>query len=148
MNNKQSQYINISAPNLVNICVDESVDGEISGRIYDCYHENSFEFANLMKLLRWMEDFFDNLSFPQASTRSRYFLTPHIEEKQEMHKVLTQENIIQNRGNRGTFVAWIQYRQNSTWQGEVVWIEKNEKYHFSSTLDFVKIIDNSLMMAD
>ncbi|MDD7114583.1 MAG: hypothetical protein PUH88_09010 [Lachnospiraceae bacterium] len=141
MNNKEDLYINISAPNLVNICVDKSIDGEITGRIFDCYHKTPFLFNNLINLLRWMESFFDNLSYPQAATITRNFGQSHIEEKKDLKKLLSQEDIIQNRGEKGTFVTWVQYRQNSSWQGETVCMEKMEKYRFASTLDLVKIID-------
>ena len=29
------------------------------------------------------------------------------------------------RGKKGTFVVHVRYKENATWQGEVVWAEKN-----------------------
>ena len=57
---KEIQYpINISAPDLVNMCVDESCDGEVAGRLYHCYRKEELCFSNLVQLLRMMEKFFD-----------------------------------------------------------------------------------------
>ena len=44
-----------------------------------------------------------------------------------------------------TFILKILDRQNSTWQGEVYWVEAQRLHRFSSTLDFIKILDGSLM---
>ena len=41
-----------------------------------------------------------------------------------------------------TFVVTIQHSQNSTWQGEVTWVTgENEKIHFRSGLELIKIIN-------
>lgn len=47
-------------------------------------------------------------------------------------------------GEKATFVVQIQYRQNATWQGRVVWAEKNEAKQFRSALELIKLIDSAL----
>lgn len=76
MEQKQHAHINISAPNLVNICVDWAENGELSGRVYHCYSTEPETFSNLMHLINLMDAFFDRISFPQASTKPRYFVKP------------------------------------------------------------------------
>ena len=39
MNKEEGLNINISAPNLISVCVDTSDRGEFSGRLYQCYSE-------------------------------------------------------------------------------------------------------------
>ena len=46
--------------------------------------------------------------------------------------------------NKGTFVVHVQYLENSTWQGEIVWAEKNESLKFRSALELLKIMDSAL----
>jgi len=38
----------------------------------------------------------------------------------------------------------VQYLENSTWQGEIVWAEKNESLKFRSALELLKIMDSAL----
>ena len=43
-----------------------------------------------------------------------------------------------------TFVVKIQHQQNSTWQGEVTWVEQDKKVHFRSGLELIKLIDEAI----
>ena len=53
-------------------------------------------------------------------------------------------NIQDKRGDKGPFVVQVQYRQNSTWQGQVIWAEKNKKEYFRSALELMKLIDSAM----
>ena len=44
---------------------------------------------------------------------------------------------------KATFVIQVQYRQNATWQGQVVWSEKNERKPVRSELELIKLIDSA-----
>lgn len=138
---KRQYHINTSAPNLVNICVDGGSDGEISGRLYHRYSAEPAVFVNLMQLLRLMEDLYDGLSFPQASTRSRSFFAAEAAVKGVLKQVVTQEKMMRYAGEEATFLVSVRFRQNSTWQGEMFWVEGGEIQDFSSTLDLIKIMD-------
>ena len=146
MDNKQQLNINISLPNLINICVDEVINGEISGRLYHCYSKDPVVFYNIIELLMEAEELFDRLRYPQASTRSRCFM-----EKERTapaprpEKLQDQKEVIQHRGRRGSFVIGVRFRQNSTWQGEFVTLETGNRRMFSNTLDFLKMIDHELV---
>ena len=47
-------------------------------------------------------------------------------------------------GKKGTFVVHVQCLENATWQGEIVWAEKNESLKFRSALELLKIMDSAL----
>ena len=51
---------------------------------------------------------------------------------------------IQQKGGKGTFVVQVQFRQHATWQGKVLWAEKNETVNFRSALELLKLIDSAL----
>ena len=55
-----------------------------------------------------------------------------------------QKTEISQKGGKGTFVVQIQYRQHATWQGKVLWAEKNETVPFRSALELLKLIDGAL----
>lgn len=46
-------------------------------------------------------------------------------------------------GEKGTFVIYVKYRQNATWQGEMLWLEGNLKISFRSVLELLKLIDST-----
>lgn len=54
------------------------------------------------------------------------------------------DNMIENKKKSGTFVIHVHNSQNDTWQGEVIWADKNEKKHFRSALELMKLIDSAL----
>ena len=143
---KLQHAINISAPNLVNVCVDEGQDGEISGRLYHCYQEEPLQFSNLVQILRFMEELFDEIQFPQASTQTRSFFTREGQSQERKPRAVDQTDIIRHTGHKGTFIITVRFRQNSTWQGELFWMEREEKQNFSSTLDLIKILDGDMTM--
>ena len=47
-------------------------------------------------------------------------------------------------GEIGTFLVRVKYRQNATWQGEIVWVEGNQRQYFRSALELLKLIDSAL----
>ena len=47
MNKEEGLNINISAPNLISVCVDTSDRGEFSGRLYQCYSEEPVSYTHL-----------------------------------------------------------------------------------------------------
>lgn len=144
MKEKSNFRIGIFAPNLVNICIDRNIDGEMVGRIFHCYDENPWPFANVVQLLQQMETFFDAISFPQAATETRSFGETGKTGIKQLKKICEIDDVTVHRGEKGTFVAHVQYRQNATWQGTLVWVEKECRQGFTSTLEFVKLLDNAL----
>lgn len=138
--------VRVFAPNLINICVDERKQGEISGRLYHCYTPHAILFSNVVELLRHAEALYDSIAFPQASTKTRSFGKSDENRRAERpEKVQSQEAFIEERGAIGTFLLFVQARQNATWQGEVYWMEQDKKQYFTNVLDFVKIIDHALI---
>ena len=146
--NIQSQ-INISMPNLINICVDAKNHGEITGKLYHCYTEEPVKFENVIELLTISEDLFDRICYPQASTKSRCFVeSAPAAPAARPQKVTEQIDIICQRGTIGSFVLCVRFRQNSTWQGEIIWLEKGIRRRFANTLDFIKILDSAVNMIE
>lgn len=61
---------------------------------------------------------------------------------------MSKEDLTIANAEKGTFVVHIQCRQNATWQGNVVWAEKNMKKNFRSALELIKLIDSALSEED
>ena len=71
--NKIQRSGGIAAPNLLSICVDAGTDGELSGRLYSCYTQEPDRFGNVIQLLRCMENFYNQVQFPEAAVMLRNF---------------------------------------------------------------------------
>lgn len=135
-----------SVPNLINICVDRSVQGEIGGRIYHFYEKTPQKFDNVVQLLRHMEALYNSLRFPEASVALRDFAEERTRKAPggEWKKVLDRETVMKQRGECATFYVYVQYRQNATWQGTIVWKEKEREKEFRSALELIILLDNAL----
>ena len=46
--------------------------------------------------------------------------------------------------DKGTFFIQILDQQHSSWQGTITWIATNEKVHFRSAFELLKLIDSAL----
>ena len=46
--------------------------------------------------------------------------------------------------SKGTFEINVKFMQNSTWQGQIHWVEKNQKQNFRSALEMLKLMDEAL----
>jgi len=44
----------------------------------------------------------------------------------------------------GTFEVTVKFKQNSTWQGQILWVEKNKKQSFRSAMEMLKLMDEAL----
>lgn len=141
---EQSYQISWYVPNFINICIDSVTNGEFSGRIYHYYAQEPRSFSNILQLLEISDDFFDKLNFPQASTSTRTFISVPTSTSKTPEKILTPEDIIGKRGEKGTFFLNVKFRQNSSWQGVVSWVEGNMTQQFVSVLELLKIFSNSL----
>lgn len=141
---EQSYQISWYAPNFINMCIDNINDGELSGRIYHCYSKEPWKFTNILQLIELADDFFDKLEFPQASTSARSFTSTQFSVVDRLDKVRSPEDFIENRGQKGTFFLNVRYRQNSSWQGSVTWVEEQREQHFRSALELLKLIDGAL----
>lgn len=137
--------VNISAPNLANVCIDR-VEGErYIGRLYHKYHVGAVDFGDLGHLLSQIDKLCDISNYPQSTTMSRTFEGRKRNASGEgAVQVADFEQILDQKGGLATFVVHVKYRQYSTWQGEIVWAEKNKKQTFRSALELLKLIDNAL----
>ncbi len=149
MGDKQIYQMNLSSPNLLNICIDENEHEEIRGRMFHCFSKEPIPFDNVVELMKKAETFFDDIAFPQAATQSRSF-RGKVENKQpkQMKKVVEQAEIIEHRGALASFITVVKFRQNSTWQGELFWIEQERRSFFNNSLDFVKLVDQALSQSE
>ncbi len=139
--------MHLFAANLVVVGIDDNSNADYSGRIWNKFHKEPRHFVNLVDMIQKIDDFLDELDFPQRAMEQRSFTQDGMKEDvrdRRMQKGFVVEEIDQNRGTQGTFIVQVKYRQNSTWQGQVNWADKNKTVYFRSALELIKLIDNAL----
>lgn len=147
--------IKIFAPNIITVCINGSNNCDFYGEIWNQYSPNPSEFSSIMNLIFMMEELYDKWNFPQRSTNCRSFLrwgnepdrTPN-KSNIRRDKKMDINNVQEKRGKQGTFIVQVQYRQNSSWQGQVIWAEGNRCEHFRSALELMKLIDGAMDEAE
>ena len=127
--------------NLVNVCVDSYAGQEISGRFYTLYSVEPTSFTGITSFLLRLEQFYDRLGFPMASTRHRRFAGE--DTKKEKMSVIENNYRFGNKGEQASFILHVQFRQNSSWQGVLHWMEANKKVSFRSALELIRLIDGA-----
>ena len=145
------------ARNLICICVEDNQNADYQGRLFHQYADDPVEFGSTSQMLLEMENLFDEWDFPQRGLAERKF-----DKKKEKHKRSTADpeddrlkieiisethgvrNVQNKKGKLGTFVIQVVFRQDASWQGHVIYQEKNEKLDFNSALELIKIMDRAL----
>ena len=140
--------IHLFAPNLINICIDTAGDGDLQGKFWQPYDVRHQFFIGMTDLLLQMEELYNRWNYPQKALDCRTFLgetvaTQPINIRKGDFRMNIQK-IQDERGQKGTFIVQVQYRQNATWQGQVLWAEKNKKEYFRSALELIRMIDNAV----
>ena len=54
------------------------------------------------------------------------------------------ETVDEVPARKATFEVSVKYQQNSTWQGQILWAEKNMKQSFRSVLEMLRLMDEAL----
>nr|WP_297704397.1 hypothetical protein [uncultured Butyrivibrio sp.] len=144
------------AKNLISVCINGSKNGDFQGALYHQYADEPIPFDSVIKLLILVDELLDEWDFPQKSLDPRTFKAPNVvrntrrtnsEDELVIDKIQQAygtRNIQKQSGELGTFIVQIVYRQNATWQGQVLMVETNEKKEFSSAMELLRIMDDSL----
>lgn len=141
----ENHELYIGVPNGVVVCIDCRISENIKGRLYHGYNKEEISFANMEQMIFIMDSFYNQLKYPFPGTNERSFLNKeNIDGKERLIKVVEDRELLKNKGNLGTFIIRVQYRQNSTWQGTVTWVEENKTISFRSVLELLKLIDGAL----
>ena len=53
-------------------------------------------------------------------------------------------NMLDKRACNATFVIQVQYSQNSTWQGKILWVESKKTEYFRSGLEMLMLMESAL----
>lgn len=120
-------------------------------------------FQSSMQLIFLLEEMYDELNFPQASTETRSFIsiqTNYLLTKQKVQQLRDQvaaarvkekQVVLEQQENNetiplATFILSLQYRANSSWQGSISWKKMNYTVQFRSLLELLHLLDEALLL--
>ena len=145
----------IGTQNGVVVCINHRTPYSMSGYCYHSYSSVPMSFETLEQLLFYMEDLFNDLEFPFPSTNERSFepsetqasgktQTPRYKQPKTREKIMNDEELLMQHGDLGSFIIRVQHRQNSSWQGRLTWVEKDQTVNFRSIWEMVKLMESAL----
>ncbi len=145
------------AKNLICVCINGHDNAEYQGAIYHQYADDEVCFESISDFLLKAEELFDQWDFPQRGLAQRFFKrgqNPDIGYKKKKPDeklpidIIQEENGVRNvqnkKGELGTFVIQVVFRQDATWQGHVIHQESNSKMDFESAMELVRFMDKAL----
>jgi len=98
-----------------------------------------------------MEEVFDATKFPGTFLKPRTFGSVkrgtkkgHARGRETTGEAITPISFEDMAGAKSTFEITVRYRQNATWQGHILWIEKGLQQEFRCVLEMLKLIDEAL----
>ena len=108
--------------------------------INPCFKEGA-SFQNLTQLLFLIEDLQNGLNYPQKGMDDRSFDKKNLPQP-------SVRNAFRGAPPSGkclaTFQVNILFRQNASWQGNVVWTEQKVESPFRSTWELIMLMDGAL----
>ena len=130
MNRNSSRYFKISVNGFENGCM--------SGIIYHAGTAPGIRFENYLEMMLHMNRIFDELANPKRTMDYRRFGGTKLPEPP------VQEYDQLEDGTLATFKLNVKFRYNTSWQGEISWLEGQEKQEFESFLQMTYWIERVL----
>jgi hypothetical protein len=125
--------------------------GQIKGELHSRFLEEPYVFSDLVNMIHKMEEIFDTNGFPQSFLSPRTFKggkRTAAKRKEERNDAMNSTPEQEIDGFKCTFEISVRFRQNATWQGQILWAEKNMKQNFRSVLEMLKLMDEALTDGD
>ena len=125
-------------------------DNQIKGLLHNHFMSSPYEFDNLVQMILKMDEVFDSKHFPESFTSPRVFgIHTHDEKDKDTNESVithdTAESVRRSEScfSKYTFEITVMFRQHATWQGQILWLEKNLRQNFRSVLELLKLIDEA-----
>ena len=121
------------------LCVDGYDAGVLRGRFYHPVWPEGRQVQSLTQFLLQMEDLLNEIDRPQSDTVVRRFRTD-TDPRQEGLPAGRE-----GKGDQATFRLRVLFRQHTSWQGEITWVENGQTQRFRSVLELIHLLDSALV---
>jgi len=123
------------------VSVDSYAKGIPKGRLHNPFFEHPQDFESLTGFLKIMECTLNLTNQPQSFNCLRSF------DKPPEHDFSIPASPLVQRGGLATFSLCIRFRRNSSWQGQLRWLEDGRQQNFRSVLELILLMDSALQTA-
>lgn len=113
-------------------------NGRLQGRLSGVELKGELEFDSTIELLLQMQQLMDSSNAPQRNEEVRSFLG------EGSLSVLNKPASADKTSALATFQINVMFRQNATWQGNLLWVDVNEEAHFRSVLELLILLNSAL----
>lgn len=110
------------------------------GVLVNPYFEHEMAFDNILGLLFMMEEMLDDLNYPQKAVEKRSLVSDASSRSVKAPAPSGQSE----PPPLATFKIQVLFRQNATWQGNVIWTEGNSECSFHSVFELLQLMDGVL----
>ena len=119
------------------VCIDSYENGNPRGRLYNHFAGDSC-FESLSQMLILVEEMLEDLQSPQSYTTCRSF--SHLVEPMGT----SCDSSRSQAGEEATFELRVIFRQHTSWQGVLRWMEQKQEQSFRSVLEMILLMDSAL----
>lgn len=132
------------------VCVDSYDNQNIKGSFANNYYGEQFIYNSTIELLFKMEELMNKIGSPKKYEKDRSFVYDETENDVDINAELPVNRFKQSHGFKeynkkgkiATFYIKIRFRQNSSWQGSITWLEGGKTEDFRSVFELLKIINS------
>lgn len=124
------------------LCVDSYDNCVPVGRLYNTKCPEGIPFHGVIDLIKKVEDILEQMKFPQAFEKIRTFADVPVLEVNTLNAPQPQQGVV------ATFSLAVLFRQNSSWQGSLAWLEGKREETFRSVLELLYLIDSASISLD
>ena len=123
------------------VCIDSYENGNPRGRLCNSYTGDCC-FDSLSQMLILVEEMLEDLQSPQSYTTCRSF--SHLIKPMDISGDCSRNQT----GAEATFELQVLFRQHTSWQGVLRWIEQQQAQSFRSVLEMILLMDSALRGLD
>ena len=120
------------------VCIDSYNNKILNGRLYNEYLNGEVYFNSTMEFILCMSGILSKMDYPKPFLATRMFTEPT-----EYNLPEKKSDVLKN-GNLATFWVKIIFCQNSSWQGNVSWLNGSREESFRSALELLIMFDSAL----
>ena len=116
--------------------MDSYEDSVLKGRLYNAFSQTPIFFNSTMEFLVKMKDLMNEIECPEPFSKVRVF---------QQIQATSSEPARESKeypGSVCTFMIRVLFRQNTSWQGRITWMNEKREECFRSVLELLLLIDS------